>query len=371
MFPAAKIKIIRACQFNPLTQNLMKNESRIVPLIALLLLFGILVFGFVFNRSTPATAPATPAPDASTAVAKPETTAPTETPTISNTPPAITTVKATTAPEKIQEAPAPTKPAAKPETKIVEMSTTVPQAPTNFYSGDMAATHAATTITTNQNYFFRFRAGYQHTSFGGNNDTYWLSLKFYAFGNQWRQDVGKNAWLVPDSSAEISHQDLPKNQSGNNSGTTDGLQVAANFFWPWGNWTVKNASATKAFCPFSGPLAIAIGPTANVGFDQLFNSGSSPETFGHGGARLTLNRDAYIEYTVGEAQNLPGTRQQLATELPIYQSRDGQVRYVVRGLWDHVGGSHPDLLQGVFLVEMPFDFLITPSKWSGLIPFTK
>ena len=74
---------------------------------------------------------------------------------------------------------------------------------------------------------------------------------------------------------------------------------------------------------------------------------------------------------MGGAQNLPGTRQQLAVELPLYQSRNGEVRYVVRGLWDHVGGSHPDLLQGAFFVEMPFDFLTTPSKWSSLIPFTK
>jgi len=352
----------------------MKNESRIVPLIALLLLFGITVFSFVFNRTAPAPAPAAPAPDASATAATTTpvataTTAPAEPPTISNTPPAVTTVKAAPAPEKIQEAPAPTKPAAKPETKIVEMPATVPQAPTNFYSGDMAAQHTVT--TTNQDYFFRFRAGYQHTSFGGNNDTYWLSLKFYAFGDQWRQDVGKNAWLVPDSTVEISHQDLPKNQTGDNTGVTEGMQAEANFFWPWGNWTIQNCCSTNAFCPFSGSLALALGPTINAGFDQLFNSGSTPTGFGHAGARLTLNRDGYIEYTVGGDASLGGTRQQLATELPIYQSRDGQVRYVVRGLWDHVGGSHPDLLQGAFFVEMPFDFLITPSKWSGLIPFTK
>ena len=164
---------------------------------------------------------------------------------------------------------------------------------------------------------------------------------------------------------------MPKNQTGDNTGVTEGMQAEANFFWPWGHWTIQNCCSTNAFCPFSGSLALAVGPTINAGFDQLFNSGSTPTGFAHGGARLTLNRDGYIEYTMGGDASLGGTRQQLATELPIYQSRDGQVRYVVRGLWDHVGGDHPDLLQGAFLVEMPFDFLITPSKWSGLIPFTK
>jgi hypothetical protein len=354
------------------------KESRIIPIIALLLLIGIMAFSLVFDHSTqaPPAAPAASAPDASATIVKPATaapvavtnsaTAPTEPPIISNTPPAVTTVKAAATPEKIQEAPAPTK----PETKIVEMPATVPQAPTNFYSGEMAAQHAV--ATTNQNYFFRFRAGYQHTSFGGNNnDTYWLSLKFYAYGDQWRQEVGKNAWLVPDSTAEISHQDLPKNRGGNSSATTDALQVEANFFWPWFNWDINNRSSKNNYCPFSGPLALALGPTANAGFNQVFNSNYAPTGFGHAGARLTLNRDAFIEYTVGGDASLGGTRQQLATELPIYQSRDGQVRYVVRGLWDHVGGSHPDLLQGAFFVEMPFGFLVTPSKWSDLIPFTK
>lgn len=306
-----------------------------------------------------------PAANSSTPTA---TAAPTATSVISTPPPATTTVKAEAAPEKIQETPAPTLPAATPAPKIVEMPATAPKPPAKFYTSDMAASPTA----TNQNYYFRFRAGYQHTSFGANNnDTFFLSAKFYAHGDQWRQNVGKNAWLVPDITAEVSHQDLPNDQSGKNTGTTDGLQVGANFFWPWFNWAMNSCSHNNTYCPFSGPLAVALGPTVNGGFDQLFNSNYAPATFFHGGARLTLNRDAFIEYTVGGAQDLPGTRQQLAAELPLYQSRDGQVRYVVRGLWDHVGGDHPDLLQGTLLVEMPFDLLVTPSKWHDLVPFTK
>jgi hypothetical protein len=342
------------------------KKSRIIPLVALLLLVGIMASSLIVRRSAPPATTAAAAPAASSPT--PAAAEPAAPPAISNAPPAATTTKAGAAPEKIQETPAPTLPAAAPAPEIVEMPATTPQPPAKFYAADMAAPHAA----TNQNYYFRFRAGYQHSSFGANNnDTFFLGAKFYAHGDQWRQDAGKNAWLVPDITAEISHQDLPKNQSGRSTGTTDGLQAGANFFWPWFNWAMNRCSHSNNYCPFSGPLAVALGPTANGGFDQLFNAGSEPSAFYHGGARLTLDRDAFIEYTVGGERDLPGTRQQLAAELPLYQSRDGQVRYVVRGLWDHVGGNHPGLLQGALLVEMPFDFLVKPSKWGDLVPFTK
>jgi len=358
LFFNGQTKIIRAGRRIRRPMNLMK-ESRIIPLIALLLLIGIMAFSLVYRPSAPKPTP--------TVTAATPAAAPTTPPVISNAPPAATT-KAEAAPEKIQETPAPTLPAAAPATTIIEMPATAPQPPAKFYTGDMAAPPAA----TNQNYYFRFRAGYQHSSFGANNnDTFFLSAKFYAHGDDWRQDAGKNAWLVPDLTAEISHQDVPKDQSGQNTGTTDGLRVGADFFWPWFNWAMNSCSRHNSYCPFSGPHSLALGPTVNGGFDQLFNAGSAPAAFYHGGARLTLDRDAYLEYTVGGAQDLPGTRQQLAAELPLYRSRDGRVRYVVRGLWDHVGGNHPDLLQGALLVEMPFDLLVKPSQWGDLIPFTK
>jgi len=350
------------------------KESRIIPLIALLLLIGIMAFSLVYRPSAPTPTPsataAAPAAGSSTPAAAAAPAAP---PVISNLPPAATTTKAGVAPEKIQETPAPTLPASRPATKIVEMPATSPTPPKNFYPGGIPFCGGCDNDTaTNQNYYFRFRAGYQHSSFGAdNNDTFWLSAKFTAHGDQWRRDAGKNAWLVPDISAEISHQDVPKDQTGKNTGTTDGLRAGADFFWPWFNWAMNSRSHSNNYCPFSGPLAVALGPTANGGFDQLFNAGSAPSAFYHGGARLTLDRDAFLEYTVGGAQDLPGTRQQLAAELPLYQSRDGRVRYIVRGLWDHVGGNHPDLLQGALLVEMPFDLLVKPSQWGDLVPFVK
>jgi len=342
----------------------MKN-SRIIPLVILLLLIGLVAFSLVpwhsaAPKPTEQTAPATEIkPDKPEPVAAAP--APVAPQVITNPEPATTTTKAVAAPEKIQETPAPTVPETKPAPKIVEMPTTIPQAPTNFYTGDMA---------TNHDYTLRFRAGYQHVNHSDNNDTFWLSVKFSASGDRLREHAGKNAWLVPDADAEFSHQDLAKKSGGVNAGSDEGVQLQASLFWPWMRWALQCCSRTNNTCPFSGPMALALGPTANVGFDQLFD-GTSPQMFGHGGARLTLNRDAFVEYTFGGAENLGGTRQQLVGELPIFQSRNGQIRYVVRGLWDHTTGNHPDLLQGAFFVEMPFDFIATPFKWSDLIPFKK
>ena len=334
------------------------KKSRLVPLIALLLLFAIVAFSLITGDSTPpksvvvqpTVADTNPAP----AVAAPET-------------PAVTPVAAAApaakpvAPEKVPDAPAPTKPEAKPTpapkpvTKVVEMPATTPQPPANFYPTDIA---------TNKFYSLRFRAGYQHANHGNNNSTAWLSAKASVNADQWRQQAGKNGWLVPDADAEFSHQDLAK-KSGSDTG--EGVQLLASLFWPWKHWTIQSGR-TNAACPFSGPVALALGPTVNGGFDQVFD-GTSPQLFSHGGARLTINRDGYLEYTFGGAENLGGVRQQLAGELPIFQSHNGEIRYLVRGLWDHTTGNHPDLVQGAFLVEMPLDFIATPSKWRDLIPF--
>lgn len=337
----------------------MKN-SRIIPLIALLLLMGIAAFSLIPRNSAPPKSvviPATTA-DANTASAPASAPAPAAAVTTPAThPPDAAAQPAPTAPEKFAETPAPTKPEPKPAVKVVEMPATTPPPPKNFYPSDVAA---------NRNYSFHFRAGYQHANHADNNDTYWLSIKFAASGERLRQRAGKNGWLVPDADAEFSHQDLAKKSGG----TDEGVRLDANAFWPWFNWVMNVCSRTNVSCPYSGPLALTLGPVANVGFDQLFD-GTSPQNYGHGGARLTINHDSFIEYMFGGAENLGGVRQQLVGELPLYQSRDHQVRYVIRGVWDHTTGNSPDLLQGAFLVEMPLDFIATPSKWSDLVPFKK
>jgi hypothetical protein len=345
----------------------MKN-SRIVPLIALLLLFTIVAFSFITRNSAPPKSVVIQ-PTVTETTAAPVTAAPPATPAA--TPAAAPApVAKPVAPEKVPDAPAPTKPEVKPTpapqpapttvTKVVEMPTTTPPPPANFYPSDIA---------TNKFYSLHFRAGYQHANHGNNNSTAWLSAKGSVNADQWRQQAGKNGWLVPDADAEFSHQDLAKKSGGAQSDTDEGVQLQASLFWPWKHWTVANTH-TNAACPFSGPVALALGPTLNGGFDQLFD-GTSPQLFSHGGARLTINRDGYLEYTFGGAENLPGVRQQLAAELPIFQSRNGEIRYLVRGLWDHTTGNQPDLVQGALLVEMPLDIFTSRDKWRDLNPFKK
>jgi hypothetical protein len=359
LFSQEKMKIIRVCRASR-RGNPMKNKRSIL-LIALILLMGILAYSLVPKNSTPPKSVAIPPTSPDT---KSESTPATVTTTASpsTNPPTLAEVKpAPVAPEKFSETPAPTKPETKPVVKVVEMPATTPQPPKDFYPHDVA---------TNRDYSFHFRGGYQHANHHDNNDTYWLSVKFAASGERFRQRAGKNSWLVPDADAEFSHQSLAKKASSANLGTDEGVRLDANAFWPWFHWVMNVCSRTNVFCPYSGPLALTLGPVANVGFDQLFD-GTSPQNYGHGGARLTINHDGFIEYLFGGAENLGGVRQQLIGELPLYQSRDHQIRYVVRGVWDHTTGNYPDLLQGAFLVEMPLDFITTPSKWSDLVPFRK
>ena len=84
------------------------------------------------------------------------------------------------------------------------MPATTPQPPANFYPSDVA---------TNKFYSLHFRVGYQHANHGNNNSTAWLSAKAAVNADQWRQQAGKNGWLVPDADAEFSHQDLAKKSS--------------------------------------------------------------------------------------------------------------------------------------------------------------
>ena len=267
------------------------------------------------------------------------------------------------------EEPAPTKPIAPATIKVVEMPATVPAAPTNFYSGDFAMTNCCTSATSD-NYYLRLRGGYQHVNHGDNNDTYWLSVKFFAHGDGLRERAGKNAWLVPDADAEFSHQYLAKPDGSASPGSGEGVQLRASLFWPWLHWSNRMFARTNSVCPMCQPLLLGFGPTANVGFDQLFD-GSEARLARYFGVRMTINRDGFIEYTAGGTDGLAGTRQQILAELPFYTSRDGEVRYVFRGLWNTGSHSTPDLFQAGFFVEMPLCFLATPSKWHDLIPCKK
>ena len=262
-------------------------------------------------------------------------------------------------------------PIAKPVVKVVEMPATTPPPPKNFYSDDAAKnSKCCAALATNQNYYFRVRAGYQHVNHGDNNDTWFASAKFYARPDALRERAGKNAWLIPDAEAELAHEYLAKPDDSANPGSGEGISFRTSFFWPWMRWTCRELCRKNEICPFTQKLAFGFGPTANVGFEQLFD-GSEARLARYFGARLTINRDGYIEYTAGGTDGLSGTRQQIAAELPIYQSRDREVRYVLRGLWNTGSHNTPDVLQGGIFVEMPLGIFTTPEKWRDLLPFRK
>jgi hypothetical protein len=291
------------------------------------------------------------------------TNVPSATTDITNPPPAETTTKAA-------ETNAAT--VTSTNTTIVEMPATTPAAPTNFYSADFTkhascADHATPGST---NYFFRLRAGYEHINHGDNNDSWTAGVKFYAYGDGLREQAGNNGWLIPDADAEISSLYLPKTDQNPHPGSDAGLRFRANFTWPWFHWTTLMFARTNSVCPFCQPLTLGLGPTVNVGFDHLYNE-TDFRLARYAGVRLTFNRAGFIEYTAGGTDGLDGTRQQIVAEIPFYESRDGEVRYYLRGLWNHGARNRPDVLEGGLFLEMPFSTLYTPCKWGDLVPFVK
>lgn len=285
---------------------------------------------------------------------------------ITNPPPATTTTKATdTISATDTNLPG--------HTAIVEMPATIPAAPTNFYAGEMTNSSCCLTPVGglgSTNFFLRFRAGYEHINHGDNNDSYTVGAKFYAYGDGLRESAGKNGWLIPDADVEISSQYLPKTDQNSHPGSDNGLRFRADFNWPWIHWTTLMFARSNSVCPFCQPLALGLGPTVNVGFDHLYND-SKYRLARYAGVRLTFNRAGFIEYTAGGTDGLDGTRQQIVAEIPFYESRDGEVKYYLRGLWNHGANNRSDVLEGGLFLEMPFSTLVTPAKWGDLVPFAQ
>jgi hypothetical protein len=290
-------------------------------------------------------------------------------PEITNPPPAETTV---TAPK-----PAETETNPPGHLTVVEMPTNPPVAPPNFYPPAVATNPPATCCLQPigqeeggcTNFFLRFRVGYEHIYHGDNNDSLWLSAKVYAYGDGLREAAGKNGWLIPDADAEISSAYLAKPDNNPHPGSDQGLDFRAAFTWPWVHWTLnQSAACTNYVCPFCQPVTFRLGPTVNVGFDHLYDE-SDYRFARYAGLRLTFNRSGFVEYTAGDTDGLSGTRQQLVIELPFYESRNGEVRYYLRGLWNHGSSNKPDIYEGGVFVEMPFSTLVRPGKWGDLVPF--
>ena len=250
------------------------------------------------------------------------------------------------------------------------MPASTPIMPQKFYSDDFATNHCCLSDNPNQDYYLTVRAGYQHAGYGDNSDSWYGGVKFYAQPEALRSRAGKNAWLIPDMDAEFSHQYLAKPDGTGNPGSGEGIQFRANIYWPWVNWTTHVMARENCICPLSKPLNFAFGPIFVTGFDKTFD-GSGFRFARYGGARLSINRYAFLEYVFGDTDGLQHSRQEILSELPFYMSRDSRVRYVFRGEWSRGDHNLPDYYQLGAFVEMPLGLLTHPDEWHDLIPFAK
>lgn len=275
---------------------------------------------------------------------------------ITNPPVAATAPVAPATPEI-----APTAPAEKPVVKTVEMPTTVPAAPAEFYSRDFTNQPIAIAKSKKSDSHLNLRLGYSHVGYGNSRDTVYGGVKFYFEPDALREKAGKNAWLLPNTSAELVHQYLPKpDKSG--SGSTPGLQLRANAYWPWAKWTCDSLTRENCSCSYAQPLHFTAGPTVTAGFDRTFE-GSGFRFARYAGVRLAVNRYAFVEYALGRIDGLGRNRQQLIAELPIYSSHDGDVRYALRGEWSRGDRNLPDYFQLGAYIEMPLELALRPRDW--------
>jgi hypothetical protein len=272
--------------------------------------------------------------------------------------PAVDTATPIAATHPAVPAPAPAPAPAPVNIKHVEMPEAPPAMPTNFFPAEVSGQPA---------YYFNFRAGYEHINYRDNHDAAYVGAKFYAHNDKLRVQAGKNAWLVPDAEVEVAHHLLAKPDADLHPGTAQGVSVRAEVYWPWFKWTLNEMAKNNCPCPLGRPITVKLGPVASVGWEKLDAGPSYVSSYA--GARLNLGRDGFVEYTVGRTGSFSGTRQQLVAELPVSVSRDGEVRYVLRGTWNHSDLNHRDILAGGLFLEMPFTTIVKPSKWSDLIPF--
>ncbi|MDR3456327.1 MAG: hypothetical protein P4N60_02685 [Verrucomicrobiae bacterium] len=293
-------------------------------------------------------------------------------PEITNPPAAVTTtVAAPATPDIAPTAPADkaekhTKAAASKHTKVVEMSDTPPVAPEKFYNGEFATNHVS--LGHEPDYYVTVRAGYQHAGYGDNSDTWYGGFKFHAYPDNLRTRAGKNAWLIPNLDAELSHQFLARPDRTAARGSAEGMELRADLYWPWLKWSTDALSRENSVCPFTRPMHFTVGPVFATGFEKTFD-GSGIRFDRYGGARLTINRSAFIQYAYGKTDGIGHNRQEVLGEVPFYISRDGEVRYVFRGEWSRGDLNLPDYYQLGAFVEMPLDLLVRPREWRDLIPF--
>jgi hypothetical protein len=259
-----------------------------------------------------------------------------------------------------------------PETVITPNTTAPSRAAMRSIMGDFLSDSFTNDLTDNQEFFYRFRAGYEHASLGGGRDTWMAGVKFYYRPQSWRDELkeGTNflgAALVPDALAEIDHSAIPYTPAGGKPTTAGGIRLNAGFYWPWLNW---RPGATTNGSP--GKIHFTLGPTVAGGLEETFSSADSDVHWTrYGGARLAANPDAFIEYSVGQSGGLPGLRRQVLAEFPLYRKTGSDFRYVVRGLWNSSSSQNNDFFEAAVMVEFPFEALEHPSSFRDLLPFGK
>jgi hypothetical protein len=290
-----------------------------------------------------------------------------------NPPPATPIVVATPETNSIPVAPVVTN---VPDTNPPPVVETFSASPTNAYSCSMVRnllTDSFTNnLTDNQEWFYRFRAGYERADFGNAKNTWLLGIKLYYRPQSWRDDLktGTNliaSLLIPDSFAVVEHAAIESLSDSGNPTTEDGVRVGVGFFWPWLNWCSKAPDD----CP-DGNLRFSLGPTVNGGVEES-TTGSDMDLnwFGYGGVRLAASPDAFVEYAAGENGGLTGLHQQVVGEFPIYRKARSDFRYVVRGLWNTSATQNRDIYELAVMVEFPFEAIEHPSNFRDLIPFIK
>jgi hypothetical protein len=365
------------------------KESRLLPLLALLILIGALVYSASPKKS------ASESPSANAAAGQMQTNWSTGNATAANgsnpasdtaagapaksgttdtaNPPAAESNKtgAPSTPEIAPTAPAEHAPAntntGSTKNTVVEMPATPPEPPKNFYPKDFSTNHI-NLFDSDSDYYFAVRGGYEHSGYSNDRNTWYAGVKFYAQPDDLRARLGNNGWLIPDAEVEFSHQVLPRPENSAKGGAGDGVQLRADFYWNWVKWTTRVFARENSPCMYARPWTFTLAPLFETGFQKTFE-GSAFRSDRYVGARFAINRYAFVQYVFGRTDGFGRVRQEVLGEVPISISHDSQVRYVLRGEWERGDLNYPNFYEAGIFVEMPLGLLVHPRDWHDLIPF--
>lgn len=221
--------------------------------------------------------------------------------------------------------------------------------------------------------FFHLRIGYDRTQFGPGGSTWFVGAQFNVRPQAWYGD-SPDIWaryLVPDATAEIGHGGMTATARNGTPLSGDGVRVDLDLYWPWLNWSVFNTAPDGNRAPFLDKFSI--GPVVYGALQEVTSlENAQPDWVRYGGIRFMYRHLAYVDYMVGKTDSLPGVRQQVTADFPIYQKPGSDLRYVVHALWNSSLSSHqPDDFGIALQVEIPLDALVNPRRLRDLLPFLK